>query len=165
MCPLTDRAATGVAVAPIARAMQVDVYTAGELVVLKIGDFALSLHFADALRVAYLLLKHGRVARRTQLGRVASLMPSVRAMGLLTNLEAEADKPARWAKKPPELYKGNEILVRDVGAQVELMFRRTVCGLSWDAALTISQHLRVRGKQARNSINEKAPWAEIAGTH
>ena len=87
----------------------------------------------------------------------------MRGLATLHDATAELTKPSRWAEKPPETYKATEIMSRVVGQTVELKIRGTVATLPYQAALYIAQHLRVRGKEARNSINETAPWHEIAG--
>jgi hypothetical protein len=143
--------------------MAVSVSTAGELVVLAMGGAGVTMHFADALRVSALLLKHGREARRIDIGRMRSLLPVVRALGSMSDAAADKVAPSRWGRALPERYKGSEIFVRTAGKTVEIRFRTQQADLPWEAALQISQWLRVRGKEARNSINEKAKWAEIAG--
>lgn len=142
--------------------MQVEVDSSGELVILEIGNFALSMHFACAMKVAYLLLTHGRLARRVAIGRNAALLPTIRAMGVLSNATPEKIKVSRWARKLPELYDASEIYVCQIGSQVELKLRNTVAGLPYEAALAISQLLRVHGRKCAASINEKASWNQLA---
>lgn len=146
----------------IAQRTVVDASTSGELVVLSVGGFDATMHFADALSVSAILLTHGREARRNQLGAAAKLLPKIRSMAMLTDADADKEPPNRWNRTLPERYKGSEIMARTSGHQVELRFRSIVMGLPWEAALHISQILRIRGRQAKNSINEKAHWADIA---
>ncbi len=150
----------------IASPTQVRVSTCGELVVLALGNVAFSMHFACALKVSLMLLEHGRLARRNHPdagGWGTEVFHKIRGLASLHDATTELTKPSRWAEKPPEIYQASEIMSRVAGQSVELKFRGTVATLPYQAALYIAQHLRVRGKEARNSINETAPWHEIAG--
>lgn len=141
--------------------MTVDASTAGELVVLSLGNFGATMHFADALKVSALLLEKGREARRIAIGPRSAFMPALRAMGEMTDAAADAVKPSRWHRELPDRYEAKDIFVRTSGKLVELAFRTTVAGLPWEGALHIAQVLRIRGRQARNNANEKASWDAI----
>lgn len=126
---------------------------------LTIGNVVTSMHFADALRLSLDLLRTGRHARKTAGVRWSN----IRIGGSLTNLE-EKVVPSRFAKKPPAPTPGNQLRAKWVGHSVDLTIGGSTARLSWDAALSISQWLRVRGKEARNDAGEHAHWLEIAET-
>lgn len=139
----------------IAQQMGVEVSTAGELVVLKIGNLGFSLHFATALKLSLELLESGRTVRR-----LFGQKTNYRVAGALTDAAAEKVKPSRFAAKPPPELK-------DVGAEacgrlVRLRLGAINADMPFEAALAMSQWLRIRGKEARNSINEKENWHRIA---
>lgn len=143
----------------IARHFTVEVSTAGELVVFEIGDQAFTLEFETALRVAGQMLLTSQAARRAAGVHGTNL----RVGGLLSDdAEPSTYKQGRFEKLPPLVAK-NQASCIPFGRGVRLKLGSSSMDMGWEAGLTISQWLRIRGKQARNNSGEKANWSKIAG--
>ena len=142
----------------IAQAMAVEFATLGELVVISIGNVAFSVEFNVALRVSAEMLEAARTAKRA----ANDSNRRFRVAGHLQDVEAEKVALSRWNRAAPPRLKTQDVSVRPVGTQVAWRLGKTVAEIPYEAALTFSQWLRIRGKEARNNAKESANWLEIA---
>lgn len=139
-----------------------DVSHEGELVGLAFGATKFTMEFDLALRVSAMLMVEGRIARRIVLGVNATRFPSLRSMGVLTDLNAVKKRQGRW-NKLAERLKSQDVSVANNGKVVRLCYGAIRIDMPWDAALSIAQHLRIHGRIAKSNAGEKASWDKIAG--
>jgi hypothetical protein len=144
-------------VGSVAQRTAVEVAHLGELVVLRIGNVAVSLHFALALQTAADMRAKALLAKAT--AGVSTIRRTV--VGILSDASADAPTPNRWNRShPPEI---KFTACRDHGTQVQLVIAGRTATMGWEAALAVSKWLRVCGKVARNAAGEAAPWHQLAG--
>jgi len=129
----------------------------GELVLLRIGDFRASLEFSTALELSVALKAEARAAKRS----AGDDSHRYSTMGALHDAAAEKARPSRFAAKLPERLAAKALRVTQEGALVALTINRTTARMPYQAALQLSQWLRVRGKEARNAAGESAHWSQI----
>lgn len=133
----------------------VDVSCRGELVILAIGNIVHSVEFDMALRMSAAMLASARIAKAA----AGDLARKRRCGGTLTDASAEKSPPPRFGQELPARLKGFDVYPS--GTIVNLQLGSNVFGIPYDAALTISQWLRLRGKEARNTAGERGHWSVI----
>ena len=140
------------------RKSYVAVEVSGELVLLGVGGFKVSLEFQPALELAAALRSEAAVAKRIA-GDDASRK---NVLGVLTNATPEKQPVSRFRKELPARLAARDLAVRHAGTNVEIHFGRQVMTLGYRDAMRVAQWLRVRGKQARNAAGERTHWAQLA---
>jgi hypothetical protein len=138
-------------------ATTVQVTQYGELVELAIGPEKWSMPFDVALSLAHALLTEGRVARKAAGYKGTNL----RSSGLFTAEDKPKFRQNRWQRIAAQLTK-HRMHVQADGSNVDVTLGHSRYGVPFDAALTISQWLRIHGRAARNEAGEKASWVKIA---
>lgn len=129
----------------------------GELVLLQISDFRASMEFSTALELSAALKSEARAAKRC----AGDDSHRYSTMGVLRDAAADAPRPSRFAAKLPERLAAKSMRVAQEGSLVALTINRVTARMPYQAALQLSQWLRVRGKEARNAAGEAAHWSQI----
>lgn len=135
----------------------VDVRAQGELVVLAFGNVRYSIEFVLALRIAAALKFNARLAK------LCSGDDSRRfsCAGVLTDANAERLRRKRFGQRLPELLRAHDVDVSHEGQLVTLRFGRATRKMAHRDASTLSQWLRVRGKEAKANAGERAHWSDL----
>lgn len=133
------------------------VETSGELVLLKISDLRASMEFSTALELSAALKSEARAAKRC----AGDDSHRYSTMGALRDAAADSKRRGRFATKLPERLAAKSLRVTQEGVLVALTINRVTAHMPYQAALQLSQWLRVRGKQARNAAGESAHWSRI----
>lgn len=130
----------------------------GELVVLEIGSFRVTLEFQVALEVSAMLRREARIVK------VAAGHDFHRrnVMGVLRDASAKV-RASRWNRELPARLARRQIRVEADALLVNLTIGKATASLPYPDAQKIAQALRVHGKLARNAAGERAHWAQLAG--
>jgi hypothetical protein len=134
------------------------VSAAGSLVVLRVVSSAWSLEFHVALMVAAALRYHARLAKLN----AGIDERGFHTIGVLHDATAPKPKRKRFIDKLPELLRPHRLNVRTEGAMVMLSVQGHLIGLTYKGARTLSQWMRVRGKEAKRNAGEPARWDQIS---
>lgn len=133
----------------------VSVTSRGALVILAIGNVVRSLEFDVALRVAEEMSQAAKLAKR----KCGDASRRYRTAGTLHDATAEKEAVSRFNRSTPERL--SEIEAYTDGFVVNLRVGRDILGIPYEAALTISQWIRLRAKEARNAVGETAHWSDL----
>jgi hypothetical protein len=137
---------------------KVEVDCIGELVVLSVGNVERSMEFHTAIRVAAEMREAARLIKR----QCNDQSRRYRTAGSLHDASAPRLPVSKFNRTLPERVKDKDIDAGTDGFQVVLRVQNTYMAMPYDAALTISQWIRVRGKEARNHAGEAAHWSQFA---
>lgn len=135
----------------------------GEHVVWQIGNTPIRLHYTVALDLSQEMRTVAALIKEQQGGAMTT-----RSLGVLR--DASPRRPSRLLTNTPRPNRG--IIVRDPevhkfvvfadGSLVAVSVRPHTLHLPFEAALTISQWLRVRAKESRNRAGDTRHWSEIS---
>lgn len=140
------------------REQRVELACKGELVVLKMGNVELSIEFPLALQIATVMKHEARMAKLY----AGIQWRTTTALGTLHDAAAEKPKRKRFMEVLPERLNAKDVDIRAQGQMVMVRFGHIKAGLPFAAAETISQWIRLRGKEAKRNAGELAHWSSIA---
>lgn len=135
----------------------IEVAAVGELVVLSLGNLAYSMEFDLALQVAADMTAAARDVKKS----TGDKSRRYRVAGSMHDATPDKQVLTRFHTKLPERIARKDIGVRLKGAMVVLRLYKTEADIPYEAALSISQWLRVRAKEARNEAGEEAHWSDL----
>lgn len=148
---------------PLLTKQNLEVAAKGELVLLTVGNSTVSMHYTQALNLSTWVRTMARRAKR-----VAGRGSSIRSLGRITDLSAPTPKPLPNYRGTtaaihvvPSLLTFQEHNVRLLGRLVQVDLGSNQMEIHYQTALKLSQWLRVRAKEARNTAGDTRHWADI----
>jgi hypothetical protein len=147
---------------PLMTKQSLEVSAKGELVVLRIGNADLPMHYEQALDISRWVRQEGQAIKRGT-GRAVSS----RSLGVLADADAKA-KPMPYTAgtaihSKPKLQSWRRENVWAQGRIVNITIGGSTLNLHFESALKVAQWLRVRAKEARNTAGDTRHWSEITG--
>ena len=143
----------------------VDVRSIGEDVVIAIGSWNRRLHFETAILLATWLDECGREAKAWS-GKSERMLRAVGTLHDAGNSRwldvGQPNDPLSMPRVNRDLLKREQIAVRAVGGTVELTAGSALATLPYEAALQISQWIRVRAKESQARAGDtKRHWSKV----
>lgn len=149
---------------PLLTKQGLEVSANGEQVILRVGNVEIPMHFEQALDLSKWIRFEAALAKR---GR--NRAKTVRSLGILRNLEAPLDKALPDARgglfgihvKAKAKSWHREDVVLEGRSLVAIKIGSKTLRLHFEKALTISQWLRVRAKEAQRTAGDTRHWSEV----
>lgn len=139
----------------------VDVESVGENVIVTMGSSTWGLNYEAALHLSSELHEKGRLAKRF----AGDLSRVYRVSGTLHDAEKpDVGRPLNPNRSYPavgDLVKLEQIRVTQKATLVVMQLRNDVAELPYDAALTISQWIRLRSKESKARAGDARHWGKI----
>ncbi len=140
----------------------VEITSKGEIVTWRIGNVPLNIHYERALSLSDWMREEASNAKQEfGYGRTARGLGVLEDLGKKPKLAPRADGPSIHVKdKTLQLHRRN---VTSQGSMVYVKEGRRTISLHFEDALKISQWLRLRAKECRNTAGDVRHWSDIAG--
>lgn len=151
------------------RPLLVDVKSIGDDVVIAIGSWHCRLHFETAVLLACWLDECAREAKAWS-GNTSFKLRGVGTLHDASNPNwisaGQPNDPSRVFRVNRDLLKKERIAVRSAGATVVMKASAAEASLPYEAALQISQWIRVRAKESQARAGDVTRhWSEIKKEH
>lgn len=146
---------------PLLTKQNVRVEADGENVFWWIGNTPIVMHYEHAFDVSrWMRAEAGAIKQAMGYGKTS------RSLGVMHDAEAKPKRLAPRQRGPaihvkPKPYQWDRRDVSTVGNRVSVKIGTHAAAVHFREALTLSQWIRVRAKQARNTVGDTRHWSEI----
>jgi hypothetical protein len=143
---------------PVLNKTWLEVGCRGDLVILTMGNLQFAIEFPLALRIATAMKWQARIAKLHS-GRDDR---AFHVLGMLHDATPGQARRLRKRDRLPELLRPHGLDISTSGQLVVFKIGKATAQLPFDVANTLSQWIRVRGKEAKRNAGELAHWSRFA---
>jgi hypothetical protein len=145
---------------PLLQKRNAEVSSKGELVILRIGNVDIPMHYEHALDISRWIRSEAKSAKS-----LSGRGKTVRSLGLMEDLAAKAvplpRQPGVAIHVKQRLQTWHREDVWTVGKIVHVKIGSNTLTFHFETALKVAQWIRVRAKEARNRAGDVRHWSAI----